>query len=89
MKVLEGEQSEVARINVAIRPIKCQVGPSVGDVSGSGRRGDLAINRIQILFEHLEVIALIIRAGVLRPVFIDEWVVDIHRADDRIPGAAK
>src|SRR5215510_5669083 len=84
MKAVEGEQSEVARINIAIRPIECQVDPSVGDVSGGGRRGDLVIDRIQIWFGYLEVIALIIRPGVLRPVFVDERIVDVHCADDRV-----
>src|SRR5262245_49565839 len=89
MKTVEGEQTEVARINVAIRPIKCQIDPSVGDVSGGGRRCDLAIDRIQIWHEYLEVIALIIRPGVLRPILIDEGVVNIHCADDRVPPRPK
>src|SRR5262245_13350466 len=85
MKTIEGEESEVARINVSIRPIKRQVDLGARDVSGGGRRGDLAIYRVQIRFQYLEVITLIVRPCVLRPVFIHIWIVDVHRADDSVP----
>src|SRR5262249_52330177 len=89
VKTIEENVSEVARIYLATGPVERAVDLGVRDISDGGRHGDVIVDRFQVNFDDLKVIALVVRPGVNRPVFIDEWIVNIHRADDRVTGAAQ